>query len=56
MANLVLTCKDCGVTFDVSEGEQSWYAKKGWEVPKRCKNCRQVKKNERKQKEFKGEK
>lgn len=44
-------CKDCGAEFEVTEGEQNWYAKKGWELPLRCKACREVARNKRKQKE-----
>ena len=42
-----LKCKDCGATFVVDDGEQAWFAEKGFELPKRCKPCRSRRKNER---------
>lgn len=50
MAKMMLTCKDCGKEFEVTEGEQSWYAERGWDVPKRCKPCREVAKAKNKTK------
>jgi hypothetical protein len=44
---MTLKCKDCGAEFELSPGEQSWYAKKGWEFPKRCKACREKARQER---------
>lgn len=49
-APVTLICKDCGAEFELSVGEQTWYANKGWELPKRCKSCREA---ARKQKETK---
>ena len=40
-------CKDCGVTFDITPGEQAFYAEHGWELPKRCKACRKANKEKR---------
>ena len=48
MAKIILKCKDCGAEFEVSDGEQTWYAEKGWELPKRCKACRELARNKRK--------
>lgn len=46
--NKVITCKDCGATFEVEAEEQKWYAERGWELPKRCKACRAANRNKRK--------
>ena len=41
-----LVCKDCGAEFVFTAGEQEFYAEKGLEnEPKRCKTCRDAKKN-----------
>jgi CxxC-x17-CxxC domain-containing protein len=40
-----LTCKDCGVDFIFTAGEQDFYAEKGLtNQPQRCKRCRDAKK------------
>lgn len=40
-----LVCKDCGAEFIFTAGEQEFYAERGYEnEPKRCKNCRQARK------------
>ena len=41
-----LICKDCGAEFTFTAGEQEFYAEKGvTNEPKRCKNCRDARKN-----------
>lgn len=35
-----LVCKDCGMEFIFTAGEQSFYASKGFSDPQRCKFCR----------------
>ncbi len=41
-----LICKDCGAEFTFTAGEQEFYAEKGFtNEPKRCKNCRDARKN-----------
>lgn len=41
-----LICKECGSEFVFSADEQEFYAQKGFEnEPKRCKACRDAKKN-----------
>jgi CxxC-x17-CxxC domain-containing protein len=41
-----LQCKDCGADFLFTAGEQEFYVEKGLtNEPKRCKNCRDAKKN-----------
>jgi DNA-directed RNA polymerase subunit RPC12/RpoP len=44
MADMELTCKDCGNTFIFTEGEQEFYAQKGFSNPVRCPECRQKRK------------
>jgi len=41
-----LICKDCGAEFIFTQGEQEFYAEKGFQnEPQRCKNCRDSRKN-----------
>lgn len=47
MANKTLTCRDCGTTFTFTEGEQDFYAGKGYSEPSRCPDCRAAKKASR---------
>jgi hypothetical protein len=43
-----LVCKDCGVTFVFTVGEQEFYAEKGFEnEPLRCRDCRNARKANR---------
>ncbi len=42
-----LTCADCGRDFSFSERDQEFYREKGFEPPKRCKDCRDAKKAQR---------
>ena len=44
---LKVICKDCGAEFEISAGEQSWYAQKKWELPKRCPDCREARKKQK---------
>lgn len=44
MAKLELTCVDCPETFYVTDRAQAFLKEKGWDVPKRCKKCRELKK------------
>ena len=39
-----LTCSDCGGKFLHSAKEQEFFAEKGFQEPKRCKDCRQARK------------
>jgi DNA replicative helicase MCM subunit Mcm2 (Cdc46/Mcm family) len=45
MSDQELVCKDCGATFLFTEGEQKFFASNGFTPPKRCKPCRQEKKD-----------
>jgi hypothetical protein len=42
-----LTCADCGREFAFGAGEQRFFREKGFDSPKRCKECRQAKKEQR---------
>jgi len=44
--DLQLTCNDCGQEFTFSTEDQAFFRERGYSAPKRCKACRQVKKNE----------
>lgn len=45
-----LICKECGTEFVFTAGEQDFYAEKGFRnEPTRCKNCRNAKKNAKKE-------
>ena len=40
-----IVCRDCGETFTFTDGEQSFYAEKGFtNEPVRCPDCRRIKK------------
>ncbi|MDD4802942.1 MAG: zinc-ribbon domain containing protein [Syntrophomonas sp.] len=42
----ILVCQDCGAEFVFTVGEQEFYQEKGFEnEPKRCKDCRQNRRN-----------
>lgn len=47
MSDTRLVCVDCGELFVWSEGEQRYYQERGLSQPKRCKNCRSHKHEER---------
>lgn len=38
-------CIDCGKQFEITNNEYDFYTKKGLDIPKRCKTCRDAKKN-----------
>ena len=44
MSDQALICQDCGAEFVFAEGEQAWFAQKGYQPPKRCQECRKKKK------------
>lgn len=35
-----LTCKDCGVKYEITPNEEAFFNSKGFPLPKRCKECR----------------
>ena len=42
-----ITCRDCGQTFTFTEGEQAFYAERGYSEPQRCPSCRAARKAQR---------
>lgn len=44
--DLQLTCSDCGQEFTFTSEDQAFFQERGYTAPKRCKPCRQAKKNE----------
>ena len=40
MPDKTIKCVECGTEFYFSEGEQAYYAERGYQEPKRCKECR----------------
>ena len=44
--DLQLTCSDCGQEFTFTSEDQAFFQERGYSTPKRCKPCRQAKKNE----------
>lgn len=52
-ADKTLVCKDCGKEFIFTEGEQAFYAEKGFtNEPTRCPDCRKAKKQARREGNF----
>jgi hypothetical protein len=47
VAAVELTCADCGNKFTFSAQDQVYFRDKGFAPPKRCKPCREAKKQER---------
>ena len=41
-----LMCSDCGQAFTFTAEDQEFFRERGYSAPKRCKACRQAKKNE----------
>jgi CxxC-x17-CxxC domain-containing protein len=41
-----LICSDCGQSFTFSVDDQAFFHERGYSAPKRCKLCRQAKKQE----------
>lgn len=42
-----IVCKNCGKVFTFSVRDKIFYDKMGWNPPKRCKTCREQRKNQR---------
>lgn len=49
MGIITKTCKDCGVTFDVTPKEQEWYKTKHFQIPERCPQCRKARRQQKNQ-------
>ncbi len=47
MPDKSLTCGECGNEFNFSAEEQDFYNERGFQEPKRCKECREKRKRER---------
>jgi CxxC-x17-CxxC domain-containing protein len=45
-ADQQMTCSDCGQDFTFTSEDQAFFQERGYSAPKRCKTCRQAKKNE----------
>lgn len=45
MEDVKIKCKDCGEEFIFTTGEQEYFEKNNLIPPKRCKNCRDARKN-----------
>ncbi len=41
-ADRTLVCAECGAEFTFSADDQEFHARKGYQDPKRCPNCRQA--------------
>lgn len=41
-----LTCSDCGQEFTFTAEDQAFFRERGYSAPKRCRACRQARKNE----------
>lgn len=46
MADQDITCRDCGASFQFTDGEQEFYNSKGLSAPQRCKACRNARKSQ----------
>ena len=56
MSDKNLICSDCGAEFVFTEGEQEFYAEKGFtNEPKRCPECRKAKKSQRRNSSYSNE-
>jgi len=44
--DLQLICTDCGQEFTFTAADQAFFRERGYSAPKRCKACRQAKKND----------
>jgi hypothetical protein len=44
--DLQLTCSNCGQQFAFSSEDRAFFQERAYSAPKRCKACRQAKKNE----------
>ena len=46
MTDVQLICSDCAQEFTFTSEDQEFFRERGYSTPKRCKPCRQAKKNE----------
>ena len=47
--DIKITCKECGAEFLFTESENKFYLEKGFEITKRCKECRRNARKRRKE-------
>ncbi|MCG8607159.1 zinc-ribbon domain-containing protein [bacterium] len=47
MPDKTITCVECGNEFNFSAEEQDFYNERGFQEPKRCKDCRERRKRQR---------
>jgi hypothetical protein len=47
MEDITLMCSDCEEDFIFTAGEQEFFEEKGFDEPKRCKDCRDRRKAEK---------
>lgn len=47
MSNVVIKCVDCNKSFTLTSSHAKWFLDRGLELPKRCKECRTRRRNER---------
>ena len=50
-----LTCKDCSQSFTFTAGEQEFFQSRGFSEPIRCKACRDIRKSQKGDRSFAGE-
>jgi len=51
MGDREINCVDCKNDFILTESEQSFFIDKNLSVPKRCKDCRNIKRKQKEQRE-----
>ncbi|MGC9224043.1 MAG: zinc-ribbon domain containing protein [Terracidiphilus sp.] len=44
--DMQITCSDCGQEFTFTAADQAFFQERGYSTPKRCRNCRQARKND----------
>ena len=47
MEDILIKCVECKEEFNFSVGEQEFYKERDYSNPKRCKSCRDKKRNDR---------
>ena len=47
-----ITCQDCGKVFTFTASEQEFYASHDFNYPKRCKACREARKDDKRRKQY----
>ena len=48
MTNVDLVCDACGKNFYITDADQEFFKDKGFSLPKRCWDCRQSRKHDKK--------